>query len=258
MKLTFLGTGTSFGVPQIGCRCAVCVSNDPRDKRTRVGAVVDSGTSRILIDTPPELRLQLIANAVDRVDAVLFTHDHADHTHGLDDVRGFANAATPALPLYGPAEAIESVRHKFAYVFDPGMRGLPGTSKPEATAHALEPGVEVTIAGQHVTPFEVPHGTMRVFGYRIGAVGYVTDAKALPAGAEAALKGVRVLVLNALFRTPHPTHFSIGEAVAAAHRIGAERTFLTHLTHHVLHAELEAELPNDVRPAFDGLQVTVE
>ncbi|MDA1081398.1 MAG: MBL fold metallo-hydrolase [Gemmatimonadetes bacterium] len=256
-KLTFLGTGTSFGVPQIGCRCAVCLSDDPRDKRTRVGAVLESNGSRILIDTPPELRLQLIANSIDRVDAVLFTHEHADHTHGLDDVRGFAGAGS-ALPVYGPAETIASVRHKFAYVFDPAMRGLPGTSKPEGSTHALEAGVPVTIAGQEVTPVEVPHGTMRVFGYRVGPVGYITDAKELPPAADAVLKGVKVLVLNALFRRPHPTHLSIGEAVETARRIGADRTFLTHLTHRISHAELEAELPDGVSPAFDGLQVTVQ
>jgi len=258
MRLTFLGTGTSFGVPQVGCRCVVCVSEDPRDKRMRVGAVVESGQSRILIDTPPELRLQLIANGVDRVDAVLYTHDHADHTHGLDDVRSFAFGAGLPLPIYGPSETIESVRRKFAYVFDPAQQPVRGTSKPEGEGHPLEPGVQVTIAGLSVTPVEVPHGRMRVFGYRIGPIGYVTDAKELPPEAEELLRGVKVLVLNALFRRSHPTHLSISEAVDTARRVGAERTFLTHLTHRISHAELEAELPDTVRPAFDGLQVTVE
>jgi phosphoribosyl 1,2-cyclic phosphate phosphodiesterase len=242
----------------VGCRCAVCLSEDPRDRRTRVGAVIESGESRILIDTPPELRLQLIANGVDSVDAVLFTHDHADHTHGLDDVRSFAFGAASALPIYGPAEAIESIGRKFAYIFDPSMKPVPGTSKPEGTLRALEAGVQVTVAGLDVTPVEVPHGRMRVFGYRVGPIGYVTDAKELPAAAEAILKGVKVLVLNALFRKTHPTHLSISEAIATAERVGAERTFLTHLTHRISHAELEAELPDGIRPAFDGLQVTVE
>lgn len=220
--------------------------------------MVESGASRILIDTPPELRLQLIANAIDRVDAVLYTHDHADHTHGLDDVRSFAFGSESPLPIYGPAEAIESVTRKFAYVFDAAQKPVPGTSKPEGASHALEAGIEVTVAGQLVTPVEVPHGNMRVFGYRVGHVGYVTDAKELPPAAESVLKGVRVLVLNALFRRSHPTHLSIGEAVETARRVGAERTFLTHLTHRISHAELEAELPDGIRPAFDGLQVTVE
>lgn len=256
MNLVFLGTGTSFGVPQVGCRCAVCGSDDPRDKRTRVGAVVEAGDARLLIDTPPELRLQLIANRVDRVDAVLFTHDHADHTHGLDDVRGVGTAGA-ALAMFGPSEAIASVTRKFAYAFDPGMKTLPGTSKPEAIAEALEPGVRVTIAGMPVVPFDVPHGTTRVFGYRVGDIGYVTDAKELPARALDILRGVKVLVLNALFRKPHPTHLSISEAVETARRVGAPRTYLTHLTHRISHAELEAELPDGVRPAFDGLRVAV-
>jgi phosphoribosyl 1,2-cyclic phosphate phosphodiesterase len=258
VSLTFLGTGTSFGVPQVGCACAVCRSDDPRDKRMRVGAVIDDGRSRILIDTPPELRLQLIANGIDRVDAILYTHDHADHTHGLDDVRGFARPEAPAVPVYGPADALASVSQKFAYVFNPNPRAIPGTSKPEATCHPVEPGVPVTIAGQRVTPVEVPHGNVRVFGYRVGDIGYVTDAKELPPAAEAVLRGVRVLVLNALFRSAHPTHLSIAEAVDTARRVGAERTYLTHLTHRTSHLELEAELPDGVRPAFDGLRVTLD
>jgi phosphoribosyl 1,2-cyclic phosphate phosphodiesterase len=256
VKLTFLGTGTSFGVPQVGCRCAVCLSDDPRDKRTRVGAVVESGESRLLIDTPPELRLQLIAAGIARVDAILFTHDHADHTHGLDDVRSFASG-DQAVPVYGPAEAIESVTRKFAYMFDRTVTPLPGTSKPEGTWHILTEGQRVRIAGMDVTPFAVPHGRMRVFGYRVGDIGYVTDAKELPPPALEILRGVRVLVLNALFRTSHPTHLSISEAVEVAARVGAERTFLTHLTHRTAHADLEAELPEGIRPAFDGLQVTL-
>jgi phosphoribosyl 1,2-cyclic phosphate phosphodiesterase len=257
VRLIFLGTGTSFGVPQVACQCAVCRSDDPRDRRTRVGALVEAGDARILIDTPPELRLQLVANSVTRVDAVLYTHDHADHTHGLDDVRGFSPGHGAPLPMYGPPDTVESLRRKFSYAFDPGARTLPGTSKPEAEIHPLAPGIEVSIAGQPVVPVAVPHGTVQVFGYRIGDIGYVTDAKELPPAAEAVLQGVRVLVLNALFRKSHPTHFSISEAVHAARRIGAERTYLTHLTHRVSHAELEAELPEDIRPAFDGLQVTV-
>lgn len=130
MKLTFLGTGTSFGVPQVGCDCAVCRSDDPRDKRTRVGAVVESNGTRLLLDTPPELRLQLIAAGIPRVDAIIYTHDHADHTHGLDDVRSFASDGS-GIAVYGPAEAIESIAQKFAYMFDRTLRPLPGTSKPQ-------------------------------------------------------------------------------------------------------------------------------
>jgi phosphoribosyl 1,2-cyclic phosphate phosphodiesterase len=258
VKLTFLGTGTSFGVPQIGCACSVCRSTDPRDKRTRVGAVVESHGTSILIDTPPELRLQLIGAGVQRVDAVLFTHDHADHTHGLDDIRAISVLRGSPLPLYGPAETLASLGSKFPYVFDDSIRPAPGSSKPEGSAHPLEPGVTVRIGTLDVVPLAVPHGVMRVFGYRIGAVGYVTDAKTIPDEAYATLHGVKVLVLNALFHQSHPTHLSFDEAVAAARRVGAERTFLTHLTHNDAHADLEADLPEGVYPAFDGLQVVVE
>ena len=258
MKLIFLGTGTSFGVPQIGCECSVCRSTDPRDKRTRVGAVVQSDGTSLLIDTPPELRLQLIATGVHSVDAVLFTHDHADHTHGLDDIRAISVLRGSPLPMYGPTETLASLREKFPYVFDNSIRPQSGTIKPEGIARALEPGVASRIGALDVMPLAVPHGAMRVFGYRIGPVGYVTDAKLIPDEACALLAGVKVLVLNALFHQSHPTHLSFDEAVAVSHRIGAERTFLTHITHNDAHADLEADLPAGVYPAFDGLQVTVD
>ena len=257
MKLTFLGTGTSFGVPQIGCECSVCRSTDPRDKRTRVGAVVESDGTTLLIDTPPELRLQLIATGIRNVDAVLFTHDHADHTHGLDDIRAISVLRDSPLPFYGPEETLASLAQKFPYVFDRTTLPVPGTSKPEASARALEPGVATRIGALDVTPLAVPHGVTRVFGYRIGPVGYVTDAKSLPDEAVALLRGVKVLVLNALFHQPHPTHLSFDEAIETARRVGAVRTYLTHLTHHDAHADLEADLPDGVLPAFDGLEVVV-
>lgn len=258
MKLTFLGTGTSFGVPQIGCACAVCRSTDPRDKRTRVGAYVEWKGTHLLLDTPPELRLQLIATGVQRVDAVLFTHDHADHTHGLDDVRAISVLRESPLPMYGPVEALESLARKFPYIFDDAIRPLPGTSKPEGAACSLEPGRPVRVGAVDVTALEVPHGNIRVFGYRIGPLGYVTDAKSVPAAARALLTGVKVLVLNALFHEEHPTHLSFDEAIAAARSIGAERTFFTHLTHRDAHADLEAELPSGIFAAFDGLEVAVD
>ncbi|HEX2780112.1 MAG TPA: MBL fold metallo-hydrolase [Gemmatimonadaceae bacterium] len=259
MRLTFLGTGTSFGVPQIGCHCEVCRSPDPRDKRTRVGAYVESrGGTRLLIDTPPELRLQLTSAAIDRVDAVLFTHDHADHLHGIDDLRAINVRREGALPMYGPADTLERISRKFPYIFDESMRPLPGTSKPEGKLHPLEPGVTVTIGDLDVIGAALPHGMISVFGYRIGPLAYITDAKSVPADVVELMRGAKVLVVNALFRTEHPTHLSVPEAVRVAKEIGAERTYLTHLTHDNFHADLEAELPRGVAPAFDGLTVRLD
>ena len=224
MKLTFLGTGTSFGVPQLGCNCAVCKSPDPRDKRTRVGAVVESRSgTRILIDTPPELRLQLVSAGIDRVDAVLFTHDHADHTHGIDDLRPISVRRTGALPFYGSKETIDSLKAKFGYILDESIRPLPGTYKPEGSAHVIAAGQTFRVADMDVTSVQVPHGPKwSVFGYRIGPIGYVTDAKSVPDDVIAMLRGTQVLVLNALFRTEHPTHMSISEAVEVARKVGAD------------------------------------
>jgi len=257
MRFTFLGTGTSFGVPQIGCDCAVCRSADPRDKRTRSGAILEAGDATILIDTPPELRIQLIAAGLSRVDAVIYTHEHADHINGIDDLRTFSVGRRPSHPIYGPAETLDRLRTSFSYIFDDEVRPYEGTSKPTLEMHALEPGRPVTIAGVEVLPLAFDHGHLRVFGYRIGSLAYITDVKSIPQPQRENLRGLDVLVINALWWRSHPTHLSIPEAVQTAQSLGARRTYLTHLTHETGHAALAQQLPEGILPAYDGLSVEV-
>ncbi len=260
MRLRFLGTGTSFGIPVIGCDCAVCTSSDPRDRRTRSGALVtsDDGAHVLLVDTPPELRLQLLEARVNHVDAVWITHCHADHIHGIDDLRVFSAHLGGTVPAWAPADCAATLRLRFSYIFDPGYEPPVGTSKPEIRLSALTPYEPVSVAGFEATPLPVLHGDLTPYGFRIGDLGYITDAKALPPRTFEALRGVRVLVLNALWwGHPHPTHLNVEEAIELAQRIGAERTYLTHLTHRLMHADLAARLPRGIEPAYDGLEIVV-
>lgn len=252
MRLLLLGTGTSFGIPQLGCDCPVCRSDDPRDRRSRTAAVVETGAATLLIDTPPELRLQLLGAGVRHLDAALFTHAHADHVAGIDDLRSFSIGGRPPLPCYAGAATAAALREAYRYIFDEAVTPLPGTSKPRLVLRPLDELVPVEIAGATVLPIGFDHGRERVLGFRIGPLAYLTDVKRVtPADCEA-LRGVDTLVLNALWWRPHPTHLSIPEAVEAARAIGARRTVLTHLTHETAHADLAARLPDGVEPGWDG------
>jgi phosphoribosyl 1,2-cyclic phosphate phosphodiesterase len=260
LRLRFLGTGTSFGIPVIGCRCEVCTSDDPHDRRSRHGALLESddATRRILIDTPPELRHQLLAAGVDRIDAVWFTHDHADHTHGFDDLRVFSARMRQRVPAFADPQNARSLRSRFAYIFDPHYAPPEGTTKPEIALTEFDPENIVDVAGFALLPLEVPHGDVRAYGFRVGNLGYVTDAKTIPQRARAGLRGVRVLVLNALwFGNPHPTHFNVEEAIDVAREIGAGQTYLTHLTHRLRHRVLAERLPPGILPAYDGLTIHI-
>ena len=258
MKLTFLGTGTSFGVPVVGCDCAACTSDDPRDRRTRHGAVLELEGGTMLVDTPPELRLQLLSAGITDVDAVWYTHAHADHVHGIDDLRAFTAHRRRDLPAYVPQECGDILRTRFRYIFDEGYRTPAGTSKPEIRLHSFGPSEPVTVVGHVFHPLAVPHGPVTVYGFRVGDLGYVTDGKCLPEQAMKTLRGVRVLVLNALwFGRPHPTHFNVEEAVEAAQSLGAEHTYLVHLSHRVRHQELLDRLPPGILPAYDGLAIDI-
>jgi phosphoribosyl 1,2-cyclic phosphate phosphodiesterase len=259
MRLRFLGTGTSFGIPVIGCSCAACTSRDPRDQRMRHGALLqnDDGTRNVLIDTPPELRLQLLAAGVKHLDAVWYTHGHADHTHGIDDLRVFTRPDSDPIPTFADEANAEHMRQKFAYIFDDDYHPVGGP-KVELKLRTFRDHELVDVAGFRMLPIGLPHGDVKSYGFRCGDLGYITDAKMLTPQARAALQGVQVLVLNALwFGRSHATHFTIEEAVHAAEELGAGQTYLTHLTHRVTHEQLLQKLPSHVRPAYDGLVVEV-
>jgi phosphoribosyl 1,2-cyclic phosphate phosphodiesterase len=210
------------------------------------------------VDTPPELRLQLVAAGVARVDAVWYTHVHADHIHGIDDLRVFTVRGGD-LPAYLGHEYHGMLSRHFRYIFDEAHEPDHDGARPKILLHAIRPGEPVEIVGRQFLPVEVPHGPVRVYGFRVGRLGYVTDGKSLPAESVEALRGVDVLVLNALwFGRPHPSHFNVEEAVAAAREVGAGTTYLTHLTHRVTHAELCRRLPEGIEPAYDGLTIEIE
>lgn len=253
MQVTFLGTGTSHGIPVIGCSCAVCTSADPRDRRGRTAVLIRARGAAILVDAPPELRLQLVREHVARADALLLTHAHADHIGGLDDVRVFSERSRRPFPVYGPAAALRQVRERFGYVFRPTQEG---GGKPRLSLRAV--AAPFSVCGVRVMPLAVWHGRVRVFGYRIGPLAYLTDVSRIPAAVYPKLKGLSVLVLDALRREPHNTHFHLDQALAEARRIGAKRTFFTHLCHRLGHAATEKILPPGVRLAYDGLVLRLQ
>lgn len=255
MKLTFLGTGTSNGIPVIGCDCYVCTSDDPRDKRSRTSAVVETSGKRILIDTAPELRLQARAVCLDRIDAVLFTHPHADHVGGFDDLRRFNQINQAKLPVYTDDVTARNIRQRFSYAFEQPFPFFGG--KPDLDLHVVDGPFDVL--GMPVVPFQVGHGGWTVNGFRFGDLVYLTDAKEIPGEAMDAMRGAKLLVINALRRRPHPVHLSLDEALAVIEEIGPDRAYIVHISHEMgTHAEVSAELPAGVEFAYDGLAVSME
>lgn len=249
LELTFLGTGTSNGIPVIGCRCDVCTSSDRRDRRSRTSAVVRDGGHVYLLDTATELRSQALAAGLDRVDAVLMTHPHADHTGGFDDLRRFNELAGRHLPVYADPGTAAALRERFAYCFVDAFPFYGG--KPDLILHEVDGPFE--LFGREVVPIPVFHGRLPILGYRFGGLAYVTDAKTIPAASLDLLRGLDLLVLNALRLTPHPTHLSLPEAVAIIEELRPRRAFLTHLSHDLGHAAATALLPSGIGVAYDGL-----
>ncbi|CUU34544.1 MAG: MBL fold metallo-hydrolase [Armatimonadetes bacterium] len=253
LTVTVLGCGTSMGVPMIGCRCAVCTSRDPRNHRTRPAVHLRTETTALLIDAPPELRLQLIRSQLDtHLDAVLITHTHADHIMGLDDVRGFTLRTNRPIPVYAEASALDDLKRVYRYVFFPYP---PGVSTPQIEFREIT-GV-FTIGDITVEPLRVFHGEMPILAFRVGNFAYVTDVSYIPPDTWERLQGLELLILDALRYQPHPTHYNLEQAIEVAQKLGAKRTLFTHMTHDFDYETVNAQLPDGIELAYDGLVARV-
>jgi phosphoribosyl 1,2-cyclic phosphate phosphodiesterase len=243
-----------MGIPVIGCRCAVCTSADPRNKRLRTSALLEVAGMRLLFDAGPDLRQQALAVGLQRLDAVLLTHAHADHVSGLDDIRPLNFAQKAAMPLYGAAATLGFVRERFKYAF---VNGSEGSTRPALELMEIQNQSPFRIHTVQVLPFEVAHGTWTITGFRIGGLGYVTDASFIPPASLEALRGLDVLVLNALRPAPHPTHFSVDQARELIDRLRPRRAFLVHMTHELDHEAINVTFPDHIRLAYDGLTIEI-
>jgi len=249
MKITILGSGTSTGVPMVGCHCQVCDSSDPRDQRTRASILVECGGQRILVDTSTDLRRQALREKIPHIDAVLLTHTHADHIHGIDDLRGFHFLHRRIIPCYGSPETIEKVTASFSYIFE----GLC----TEGYSPLMDPcpvDAEFDLFGCKVVPIPIMHGSFNATGYRIENAAYLTDCSKIPESSMALLQGLDLLIIDALRYSPHPNHFNIESALQMVQLLQPRRTLLTHLTHEVHHKD-GAKLPAGVEFAYDGLVI---
>lgn len=252
MKLLFLGCGTSTGVPVIGCPCGVCASKDPRNHRTRSSLLIEIDGKNILIDASTDLRAQALGNGITRIDAVLFTHPHADHIHGIDDLRAFNMAQGAAIPIYANEHTISRIKAMFDYIF---AENNGESWRPDLTPHVIEG--PFSIFGTQIVPIDISHGKASILGFRFGDAAYVTDCSHMPAASLEKLMGIKVLIINALRHRPHPTHLNIEQALEISRRLKPERTFLTHLSHSLDYAVDGGKLPEGVELAYDGLTLEV-
>lgn len=253
VDVVVLGSGTSHGVPMIGCDCAVCRSDDPRDKRTRPSIFVRFGDVEILVDTPPELRVQCLANDIKRLDAVLYTHHHADHVFGLDDLRRFNWLMKAPVRCYGTERTMSGLRRMFLYAFEPAPDSPH--SRPKLDFQTID-DTPFRVGEEEIIPVPLMHGFLPVLGFRFGSFAYCTDCNLIPEDSLARLQDLDVLILDALRHTPHPAHFNLAEAIEMARRIRARRTFFTHMTHQLGHEKTNRSLPDGMALAYDGLRIS--
>ena len=252
MKLTFLGTGTSKGVPEIGCTCPTCLSTDRRDKRLRVSALIETDDARILIDCGPDFRMQMLGIPFDRIDGVLLTHEHYDHTGGIDDLRPFGIFGD--IDVFADELTHRHLRERLPYF----VREVLYQGVPRLLFHTVEPYTAFHIKGVEIVPLQVMHGKLPILGFRIGKLGFVTDMTEAPEETIKQLTGVDTLIIGALRQRPHATHQTIGEAIEVARSVGARETYLIHMNHEAgLQAETDAQLPEHVHLAYDGLEIEI-
>ena len=253
-KVTFLGTGTSQGIPMIACDCTVCESTDERDKRLRVSIHVEIGGKSFIIDTGPDFRQQVLRAGIKRLDAVLYTHEHKDHTAGMDDLRGFNYHQQATIPLYARAQVIEQLKREFAYAF--GENKYPGA--PSVSQVVVKNNETFHVKDQEVVPINAYHGNLQVFGYKIGGIVYLTDVKTIDISEIDKIKGCEILVINCLREEPHNTHFNLDEALEFISLVQPKKTYLTHISHLFgFHEEIQAKLPENIYVAYDNLKLTI-
>lgn len=255
-RLIFLGTGTSTGVPAIGCDCPVCTSADPRNQRMRPSVLLQLPKGNTIIDTTPEMRLQLLRERIGQVHAIVYTHAHADHLFGLDDARLFPRAIGGPVPVYCEAEVEEAIRTAFPYAFNDQARRIPSGGVPQLDFQRIGPGMPFELLGQTFVPLRLEHGRFRVLGFRLGDLAYCTDVCRIPAESWPLLQGLDTLILDALRHEPHPTHFNLEQALDVIATLKPRRAYLTHLSHGFDHGPTESILPEGVALAYDGLALT--
>lgn len=250
--LTFLGTGTSMGVPMIGCECSVCASKDERDRRMRSSVMLSDKGKNILIDTTTDLYHQALKHKIKNVNAVLYTHSHADHIHGIDELRRFNHIQHEEIVCYGRADTIEQIRSIFKYIF---ARNAGQFDIPQLNTEVISE--KINLFGIDITPIEIYHGKQLIFGYKFLDCAYLTDCSAIPAESMKELLGLRVLIIDALRYAPHKNHLSYDEALAVIAELKPKKAYLTHLTHDYLYEEMKGELPKNVFLPYDGMRITL-
>lgn len=255
MKITVLGSGTSQGVPVIGCKCNTCISENQKDKRLRASVFVETGDSKILIDTSIDFRRQILENNITDIDAVLFTHHHADHIFGMDDLRQINQRLDKYIDVYGSKITLDEISLTFRYIFDDEL--IMHKCVPLVNLRTIE-NKEFYFRNTAITPIEVFHGRIKIFGYRIGKFAYLTDCSFIPEEEYCKFENLDVLIINALRHKPHPTHFNLEQAVETAKLFKPVQTYLTHITHDIIHDETNSGLPENIQLAYDGLEINIK